>query len=198
MKALLLENLVSPDESMGNIYSGSVVRYVVPIIDSPGDADDNDNYIEDFYDEAQALRKGDKVILIPEVINIGVDFAVVNQKYIGKPYNYAYSINTYARKGAETGNCVSKINLETQETETWMGKEGQVPSYPVFIPNPEAETEDDGVLVFGVTEAAISDNTGSASNAIVILDAKSFSEVGRATFKERFAAAWIHGLFLQS
>lgn len=197
MKALLIENLVSPDESMANLYSGSIVRYVVPILEELGsEVDDNDNYIEDFYDEAQAIRKGDKVVLIPEVITVGVDFAVANQKYIGKPYKYAYAINTYARKGADVGNCVMKINLDNQETQVWNGKEGQVPSYPIFIPNPEADSEDDGVVVFGVTDA-ISHNDGS-SNAIVFLDAKSFTEIGRATFKEKIVAAWIHGLFLRS
>lgn len=199
MKALLLENLMSPDESMGNIYSGSIVRYVVPLIDDLGDAEDNDNYIEDHYDEAQAVRKGDKVVLIPEVITVGVDFGVINQKFIGKPYKYAYGINTYARKGVEVGNCVMKINLETQETVTWNGKEGQVPSYPIFIPNPESDEEDDGVLVFGVTEGLVSENN-AATNAIVFVDAKSFTEIAIAKFtnKERILSSWIHCMFLPS
>ncbi|ODM94719.1 Beta,beta-carotene 15,15'-monooxygenase [Orchesella cincta] len=198
MKALLLENLTSPDESMGNIYSGSIVRYVIPLIEELGDADDNDNYIEDDYDEAQAIRKGDKVVLIPEVITIGVDFAIANKNYTGKPYKYAYAINSYARKGAEVGNCVMKVDLETQETKYWKGLEGQVPSYPIFIPNPDAESEDDGVLIFGVT-AGIADNNeneAASANSVVFMDAKSFTEIARASFKDKIVAAWIHGIFL--
>jgi len=199
MKALLIENLLSPEESMANVHSGSIVRYVIPLIDELGDStDDGDNYIEDYYEEAQAIRKGDKVVLIPEVICLGVDFAVANPNYIGKPYKYAYGISTYARKGADNeGNCVMKVNLETQQTEMWNGMEGQVPSYPIFIPNPDPECEDDGVVAFGVTDAGNDDGDDNASNSVIFLDAKSFTEIARATFKDKIMAAWIHGMFLK-
>jgi carotenoid cleavage dioxygenase-like enzyme len=199
MKALLIENLLSPEESMANVHSGSIVRYIVPLIEELDDTiDDGDNYIEDYYDEAQAIRKGDKVVLIPEVICVGVDFAVANKNYVGKPYKYAYGMSTYARKGADNeGNCVMKVDLDTQKTEIWSGMEGQIPSYPIFIPNPDPESEDDGVLVFGLTEAGKTNDNGNSSNSIVFLDAKSFTEIGRATFKDRIVAAWIHGMFLK-
>lgn len=199
MKALLLENLLSPDENMGNIFSGSIVRYVVPLVDNVNDAEEDDNYIEDHYDEAQAIRKGDKVVLIPEVVCVGVDYAVANAKYTGKEYKFAYAINTYVRKGADnSGNCVMKIHLDTQATQMWNGNEGQVPSFPIFIPNPNTTDEDDGVVVFGVTEGKISSNNATSQNAIIFLDARSFQELARATVKERFLASWIHGIFLHA
>lgn len=192
MKALYIDNLTSPEQGMANIHSGSIVRYVIPLIDELGDTDDGDNYIEDYYDEAEAIRKGEKVVLTPQVITVGIDFAVINPKFAGKSYKYAYGMSTYARKGAENeGNCVVKVDLETQQSEIWRGEEGQVPSYPIFVPNPDPETEDDGVLIFGVTEA------GESHNSIVFLDAKSFTEIGRATFEDRIVAGWIHGMFLK-
>ena len=78
-----------------------------------------------------------------------LEFSTINTAYQGKPYKYAYMIhNPFKRFGS-----VCKLNVDTKEFIRREMPDGLFPTEPIFIPAPDATTEDDGVLVMGGIDA---------------------------------------------
>lgn len=104
------------------------------------------------------------------------EFPRINEKLDGKPYRYlylaAFSDEMRENKGLLNSEGLYKINTETKEILTW-SQEGCSAGEPVFIAAPDALKEDDGVVL-----ALIIDHIHHAS-FLLILDAKSFKEIGR-------------------
>ncbi|CAH2239272.1 jg21899 [Pararge aegeria aegeria] len=107
----------------------------------------------------------------------------------GRPYRYFYAISSDV--DAEHPGLIIKVDTVTGETKTWWETDCY-PSEPVFVPDPDAKEEDEGVilcaLVFGKDECL----TG-----LLVLDAVTLTELGRATFQTPSAAPkCLHGWFL--
>jgi hypothetical protein len=49
-------------------------------------------------------------------------------------------------------NAVTKVDMESGETIAWRGDTFSHPSEAIFIPNPNAASEDDGLIVSSVTD----------------------------------------------
>ena len=62
----------------------------------------------------------------------------------------------------------------TRDMTTKWGEPGCYPGEPVFVPSPEATGEDDGVVLSVVL------NARTGRSFLVVLDAVSFEELGRA------------------
>jgi carotenoid cleavage dioxygenase-like enzyme len=73
----------------------------------------------------------------------GVEFPVINyKKYNGKEYDHFWS----GGFGGIFQDRIYHVQWSTLERWVWM-EEGYHPSEPIMIPNPEAITEDDGILL---------------------------------------------------
>ena len=81
-----------------------------------------------------------------------------------------------------------KVDVETKENLVW-SEEGCLVSEPVFISAPESQQEDHGVVLSSVYD------TTKDNSFLLVLDACTFTELGRAEVPLRFAPSF-HGRFV--
>ncbi|MDZ4763581.1 MAG: carotenoid oxygenase family protein [Chloroflexota bacterium] len=91
----------------------------------------------------------------------------------GKAYRYAYGAGTQPTRRDFFSQLV-KIDVESGETWTWSAPDAY-PGEPVFIPTPDAQNEDDGVLLSVVLDAA------AGHSYLVVLDARTMNEIACAS-----------------
>ena len=97
------------------------------------------------------------------------EFPRINEQLDGKPYRYLY----VAGLGDENEDGLYKVNTTTKEVFKWSEKACST-GEPVFVPTPGALDEDDGVVLALVLDHQRNDSF------LLILDGKSFKELGRA------------------
>jgi beta,beta-carotene 9',10'-dioxygenase len=121
------------------------------------------------------------------------EFPRINEKLDGKPYHYLYlaSFNDKANDKSEmlNGEGLCKINTTTKEMLEWSDK-GCSAGEPVFVSTPGTLEEDDGVVL-----ALILDHIHNDS-FLLILDGKSFKELGRARAPHLIPAGF-HGQYFE-
>lgn len=198
-EATQLQNLKNPPNRRMSLDSGSIHRYIIPIVakvSQIAEGDENSNLLKlqsfPSYSAVRAVRKGDKVVVTPEILSgIGMDFQVINPSYKGRRYNFVYTTSGYISTSfSGMADGIAKLNLESKEVLMWTGKSGQVPSEPVFIPDPSGTCEDDGILLTLVKMERDYDQ----DDFLVVVDAKTMRELGRASFKSPIAG-WYRANF---
>ncbi|XP_055798908.1 carotenoid-cleaving dioxygenase, mitochondrial-like isoform X2 [Salvelinus fontinalis] len=101
----------------------------------------------------------------------GLEFPQINySKFNTRPYRYFYGCGFRHL----VGDSLLKIDLEGKKVKVWYQK-GLFPSEPVFVPSPDAVEEDDGVILSVVVTP-----TEDKSTFLLVLDAKTWEELGRA------------------
>ncbi|XP_051266943.1 beta,beta-carotene 15,15'-dioxygenase [Dicentrarchus labrax] len=161
-------------------------RFVLPIHSDPGIAVGED-LVKLKYTTASAVKeKEGKLMCQAEVLCEGFELPRINYGINGKRHQFVY------------GNCVeesalskqiAKLDTETKKMVYW-SEDNCWPSEPVFIPRPNGEAEDDGVVLTSV----INTNPGQ-SCFILILDARTFKEIARAYVKAELNKD-VHGFFI--
>jgi torulene dioxygenase len=137
----------------------------------------------------------------------GPEMPVINNLYLMDPnYKFVYCVVASAQMPFEA---LVKFNVQTQTSVEWRSS-GCFPSEPVFVPTRKCgsdtipgnnsageETslvpldEDDGVVLSIVLESA------TASSFLLVLDARSFKEIGRAQFETGQVVPFgFHGTFM--
>lgn len=120
--------------------------------------------------------------------DVCLDLPRINEKYMRLRHRYVY--------GACSGNDnidnllihkLIKVDVETKESLIWSEDKCLV-SEPVFIPSPDSQEEDDGVVISTVYDPV------KDSSFLLVLDARSFTELARAEVPLRFAPSF-HGRF---
>jgi carotenoid isomerooxygenase len=97
------------------------------------------------------------------------------EKYLGSEYQYFYAISSDV--DAANPGTIIKVDTVNKTKLTWC-EENVYPSEPVFIPSPDPEGEDDGVILSSmVWGKGIENRVG-----LIILDAKTMTEIGRCVF----------------
>ncbi|KAF2105588.1 carotenoid oxygenase, partial [Lophiotrema nucula] len=96
----------------------------------------------------------------------------INEKYQHKDYRYAYGI--HLEKPGHFADSIVKIDIQSKSSKVWLPSTDHLVSEPVFIPRPGCDDEDDGVLLVTALCAQ------SKLSKLVVLDAKTMTEVGRA------------------
>ncbi|XP_062297682.1 beta,beta-carotene 15,15'-dioxygenase isoform X2 [Scomber scombrus] len=146
-------------------------RFALPVQSDKGAAVGED-LVKLKYTTASAVKeKEGKLMCQAEVLCQGLDLPRINYDINGEKHQFVY------------GNCVEesahskqigKFDTETKKMVYW-GEDNCWPSEPVFIPRPNGESEDDGVVLTSVI------NTNPGQNGfILVLDGKTFKEAGRA------------------
>jgi len=184
------------DMNLGKIRNGdlsqdsqaSAHRYVIPVITDLKDAPENVDLVA-IKSTASAIRQGNEIVLLPEILTLtGFEMPVINKKFAGKKHSYFYASGTLDSKISHT---ICKCDMKkTSSSLVWRDSDYYFPGEPVFIPNPSATSEDDGVIVCGVT-----DSRKDSSDFLLFLDAKTFTELGRVKFRQHIPLAF-HGIFL--
>ncbi|KAG8569260.1 hypothetical protein GDO81_014324 [Engystomops pustulosus] len=146
------------------------------------------------YSTAKAEKRSDgKLWCTPEnlydntIKNIGgLDFPAINySKCNTKKYRYFYGCGFQHL----VGSCLVKVDADTKQAKVWQ-EDGFYPSEPVFVPSPHSCEEDDGVIL----SAVVSPQQGKTT-FLHILDAKSFTEIGRAEVPVKMPYGF-HGIFV--
>lgn len=101
----------------------------------------------------------------------GLEFPQINYKRCNtKPYRYFYGCGFRHL----VGDSLLKMDLEGKKIKSWY-QPGLFPSEPVFVPSPEGTEEDEGVIL-----SVVLIPTEDKATFLLVLDAKSFEELGRA------------------
>ncbi|MDX1995040.1 MAG: carotenoid oxygenase family protein [bacterium] len=104
----------------------------------------------------------------------------------GLPYRYTYGIS--ARSGGFMNQLV-KLDVETRAATTWH-EAGCHPGEPVFVAQPGAAAEDDGVVLSVVLD------TAQGNSFLLALDAATFTEIARATVPQVVPLGF-HGIYTE-
>jgi carotenoid cleavage dioxygenase-like enzyme len=119
------------------------------------------------------------------------EFPVINYaRHNGLPYKYVYGSNH-----SKLPFSVVKLNMDNPEEfcEKTFENEGgrEIPSEPIFVENPDAKSEDDGVLLVLVLS--------EKSDYLCVLDAKNLNQIARADLPDGVKSAFtFHGFFADS
>ncbi|XP_062418371.1 beta-carotene 15, 15-dioxygenase 2, like isoform X2 [Pungitius pungitius] len=101
----------------------------------------------------------------------GLEFPQINyDQHNGRAYRYFYSCGF----GHVFSDSLLKMDVHTKELKVWRYP-GLYPSEPVFVASPKATEEDDGVIL-----SVIITPREEKSTFLLVLDAKTFTELGRA------------------
>ncbi|KAM8903763.1 carotenoid-cleaving dioxygenase, mitochondrial-like [Spinachia spinachia] len=115
----------------------------------------------------------------------GLEFPQINYaKYNTRPYRYFYGCGFRHL----VGDSLIKMDLNGKRMKVWQ-EPGLYPSEPVFVPSPNATEEDDGVVM----SVVITPNKDK-STFLLVLDAKTFAELGRAAVPVNIPYGF-HGTF---
>ncbi|XP_071402888.1 beta,beta-carotene 15,15'-dioxygenase [Centroberyx affinis] len=161
-------------------------RFALPLQSDKG-AEVGEDLVKIKCTTASAVKEKDgKLMCQAEVLCEGFELPRINYDNNGKRHRFVY------------GNCVetsavateiTKFDTETKQMIKW-SEDNCWPSEPVFIPRPNGETEDDGVVLTSV----INSNPGK-SGFILLLDGKTFKEVARAYVNTELHKD-MHGFFI--
>ncbi len=108
----------------------------------------------------------------------------------GKPYDYVwgYDDSQSVEKTGKRG--LIKIDTATQFAHTW-SEDNCIADEPVFVAKPNAESEDDGVILAPVLD------TKKKKSFLLILDAKKFKEIARAEVPHHIPYT-LHGEYISN
>ncbi|XP_076867979.1 carotenoid-cleaving dioxygenase, mitochondrial isoform X3 [Brachyhypopomus gauderio] len=104
-----------------------------------------------------------------------------------RPYRYFYGCGFRHL----VGDSLIKMDLEGKKLKVWC-QPGYYPSEPIFVPSPNAEEEDDGIIL-----SVVLTPTQDKSTFLLVLDAKNFEELGRAEVPVNIPYGF-HGIFNSS
>lgn len=109
-----------------------------------------------------------------------------NPRYACKPSRYIWGVSDRGQSTFIDG--LTKLDTETKEVKFW-SVHAHSPGEPIFLPDPKGTDEDDGVCL-----SVVLDGTKGKSY-LLVLDAKSFEEVGRAEMDTAVGFGF-HGLHI--
>ena len=118
-----------------------------------------------------------------------------------RKYRYCYGVSIGGGPEVIISDEILKLDMDHPDVgsaeirgngsgQVW-SEEGCVPGEPVFVPRPGGTEEDDGVILTVVLDSTL------LRSKLVILDAKSMSEIARAEMKTIFPMGF-HGTFVGS
>lgn len=102
-------------------------------------------------------------------------------------YRFVYGISLRSDLRRGFYNQLVKIDIASRKSQVWF-EDGAYPGEPVFVPAPNRETEDDGVILSVVL------HPGLKQSYLLILDARDMTELGRARLPQQILIGF-HGIF---
>ncbi|KAI7553857.1 hypothetical protein KC331_g945 [Hortaea werneckii] len=99
------------------------------------------------------------------------DLPQFNQGFVFKPHRFVYSVLDRGKSSFQDG--LAKTDTATGEILVWETSR-HTPGEPIFISKPESQDEDEGIILSVVLDG------DSGESYLLCLDARSFTEIGRA------------------
>ncbi|XP_073438477.1 beta,beta-carotene 15,15'-dioxygenase [Dendrobates tinctorius] len=131
-------------------------------------------------------EKNGEICCQPEILCEGIELPKINYDYNGKKHRYVYASHVEWRP---IPTKIVKFNTVTKEMLSWTD-DMCWPAEPLFVPHPDGKEEDDGIIL-----SAIVSSDPKKSSFLLILDAKTFKEVGRASVNADVHLD-LHGIFI--
>ncbi|XP_072467195.1 carotenoid-cleaving dioxygenase, mitochondrial [Notamacropus eugenii] len=197
LDAYKLQNLRKMGEGLDQVYNSVTKafprRFVLPL-DVSTKASVGQNLSPLTYSSATTVKQTDGTIwcshenLCHEDLEDegGIEFPQINyDRYNGMKYRFFYGCGFRHL----VGDSLIKVDVVTKKVKVWR-KDGFYPSEPVFVPVPGASEEDGGVIL----SVVITPNQNE-STFLLVLDAKTFEELGRAEVPVAMPYGF-HGIFV--
>lgn len=102
-----------------------------------------------------------------------IEFPKIAGRLDGQPFRYAYFIDPRKQHHKKDIRPLYKLDTKTKKILSW-SQPGCYPGEMIFVPKPGTKEEDDGVVMTIVLDSL------NNSSFLLVLDAKSFKEIGRA------------------
>ncbi|MDX6590051.1 MAG: hypothetical protein QOI84_1325, partial [Solirubrobacterales bacterium] len=134
--------------------------------------------------------QGTPSVSMEQFADIALELPRINyERHNTKPYQYTYGAGQPSGEfaGDTSPTCLVKLDVESGETWLW-AEENSYPGEPVFVADPSGSSEDRGVLLSVVLDAA------SESSYLLVLDAETMQERVRARVPHHIPFG-IHGQF---
>ncbi|XP_046673753.1 carotenoid isomerooxygenase-like [Homalodisca vitripennis] len=158
------------------LFRGRPMRFVMPL--DPKAADSDTNLVTLPRSGAEAWWRGSEVLVVPELLcDLGCETPRINyDQHLGKPYRYFYAISSDV--DLENPGTLIKVDTQTRSTKTW-SEPNVFPSEPIFVPSPDPQREDDGVIL----SALVWGRGLETQVGLLVLDATTLHELGRTVFQ---------------
>lgn len=193
-----LEQVVHEADTYNRILT-TPIRFVLPLSKKNLKSFGNEFFQKDFDGQlnrsASAVLLGDgSVFCTPERLgDAKCELPTINySEHRGKEYQFFYAISTDGDCSASLVkiDVKNKTNLSWQETNCY-------PSEPIFVPSPEAHSEDDGVILASLVWGGVGQENRVG---LLVLDAKTLTELGRCEFSDLPSAVpkCFHGWFAEN
>jgi carotenoid cleavage dioxygenase-like enzyme len=130
------------------------------------------------------INPGTGAVTIERLVDEPIELPRINYSRCNeRPYRYAWGV------GAESGwiDRIVKADVVERRSTTW-SEEGCFPGEPVFVAAPDADAEDDGVLLSVVLDGR------KGNSFLLVLDAGSLDELARAEVPHHIPFGF-HGQF---
>jgi len=126
--------------------------------------------------------------------DISIELPVINQKYVGRNYKYAYGVAlpfTDPTPGKYYDR-IKKIDIENKQYISW-SEPHCYPSQPIFVQNPsKADEEDEGAVLSVVYDGS------KDESFLIILNAKDMTEITRITLQLPIPPSFSHAAAKQN
>jgi carotenoid cleavage dioxygenase-like enzyme len=123
-----------------------------------------------------------------------IELPRINDKMDGRPYRYAYAMrfsdNMAERSELLYSESLCKIDTVTKKVSTW-SKPNCSAGEPVFVPSPNPQSEDDGVILSVVLDRQ------KNTSYLLVLDAMMFTEIAWVEAPHAIAPG-LHGNFFKN
>ena len=127
------------------------------------------------------------------LIERGCEFPHLNPNNVGRPYRYLYIGVAHKPRGNAPLQAILKRDLVSGKEDIWSFAPRGFAGEPIFVPRPQATTEDDGWVLGQFYNAA------SRCSELTILDAQNLSQGPVATLKLHHHVPYgLHGNFTQN
>jgi beta,beta-carotene 9',10'-dioxygenase len=118
------------------------------------------------------VNPGTGAVTIERLVDEPMELPRINYKRCNeRPYRYVYGVG--GSPSAPWTDRIVRADVTEQESSVWT-EEGCFPGEPVFVAAPDAEAEDEGVLLSIVLDAR------KGNSFLLVLDARSLDELARA------------------
>lgn len=172
-----------------DMIRSSPQRFVLPLSNKCDRIDDN--LVDLPNTTAKAYKTtAQKIFVDPEVLcDVICDMPTIYyDQFVGKKYQYFYGISSCAAD--VNPGAIIKVDVDNKISTSWSEK-GCYPGEAIFVPCPNSQSEDDGVLLSSLIYGENENNV-----CLLILDAKTFKEVGKVSFETPSAVPrTLHGWY---
>ncbi len=119
-------------------------------------------------------------------LGINIELPNINDRHRNKKYRYVYGVHS-PRSNKHLAAEIVKYDLANNRSTHWFEKDMTV-GEPIFVANPSASHEDEGVLI------VLASHLKRNESKIVVLDARQLKELARADLPQAIPPA-LHGWF---